>query len=245
MSDRLHILVVDDDEKIRTMLRRYLADEGFEVSLAADGAAMRAILDHRAANLLLLDLVMPGEDGLTLIKQVRQKHGALPIIMLTGRGDVIDRVVGLETGADDYLAKPFHLRELLARIRTVLRRAEPAPAAAAATPAPPAPGGSMFEFQGWRLDPTKRELIGPGGAVELTSGEYDLLHAFAASPNRVLSRDQLMDMVKGRAWAANDRAIDTQVVRLRKKIERDPARPALIKTVRGAGYIFATPVSRR
>jgi two-component system phosphate regulon response regulator OmpR len=242
MTGRSRILVVDDDEKIRTLLRRYLTEEGFDVHLAAEGAAMRAALERQGADLVLLDLVLPGEDGLSLIQYLRKNHGKLPVIVLTGKGDVIDRVVGLESGADDYVAKPFHLRELLARIRTVLRRADAAPAAA---PAPESRGG-VYEFQGWQLDTVRRELRRPGGeTVELTSGEYDLLHAFAGSPNRVLSRDQLMDLVKGRAWAANDRAIDTQIVRLRKKIERDPKRPELVKTVRAAGYIFATPVQRR
>jgi two-component system OmpR family response regulator len=242
VTGRSRILVVDDDEKIRTMLRRYLTEEGFDVDVAAEGGAMRAALERQGVDLVLLDLVLPGEDGLSLIQYLRKSYGKLPVIVLTGKGDVIDKVVGLESGADDYVAKPFHLRELLARIRTVLRRADAAP--------PPAPApellGGVYEFQGWCLDTTKRDLRRPGGAaVELTSGEYDLLHAFAGSPNRVLSRDQLMDLVKGRAWAANDRAIDTMVARLRRKIERDPKSPEFIKTVRAAGYIFATPVQRR
>ncbi len=242
-----HILVVDDDERIRTMLRRYLVDEGFTVATAADGEEMRRVIDQQRVDLVLLDLVLPGEDGLSVARYIRQKYPRLPIIMLTGKGELIDRVAGLEAGADDYVAKPFHLREVLARIRTVLRRAQPAeepPAAPAAAPAA-TQGGSVLAFSGWRLDLLKRELRHEDGQpVALTTGEYDLLQALARSPNRVLNRDQLMDLVKGREWAATDRAIDTQIVRLRKKIERDPKNPELIKTVRGAGYIFATTVAR-
>jgi DNA-binding response OmpR family regulator len=245
MARKPQILVADDDPRIRAMLRRYLTEEGFAVAEAADGAALRGQFAHARPDLVLLDLVMPGEDGLSLARFIRQQ-GKVPIIMLTGKGDVIDRVAGLEAGADDYIAKPFHLREVLARIRTVLRRAE---TAAAASPAPPPgdapPGGEskLLVFEGWRLDLLKRELRrGDGTKVGLTSGEYDLLCAFARSPNRVLNRDQLMDMVKGREWAANDRAIDAQIVRLRRKVESDPKNPALIKTVRGGGYVFAAGV---
>jgi two-component system phosphate regulon response regulator OmpR len=243
MADQPHILIVDDDPKIRSMLRRYLTGEGFRVSEAPDGAAMRAVLEGGGVELVLLDLVMPGEDGLSLARHIRQR-AATPIIMLTGKGDLIDRVAGLEAGADDYIAKPFHLREVLARIRSVMRRA---PGAGPAAPAEPArrEGGAdeALAFLGWRFDPVRRELRNPEGAVvPLTSGEFDLLHAFLRNPNRVLSRDQLMDQVKGREWAAFDRTIDTQVVRLRKKIERDPRNPELIKTVRGAGYVFAAAV---
>ncbi|MCK6451368.1 MAG: response regulator [Alphaproteobacteria bacterium] len=246
MTAPLHILVVDDDERIRTMLRRYLVDEGFTVATAADGEELRGLIDREKVDLVLLDLMLPGEDGLSVARYLRQKQPRLPIIMLTGKGDLIDRVAGLEAGADDYVAKPFHLREVLARIRTVLRRAQPAEdaPAPAATPAA-AQGGTVLAFSGWRLDLLKRELRREDGQpVALTSGEYDLLQALARSPNRVLNRDQLMDLVKGREWAATDRAIDTQIVRLRKKIERDPRNPQLIKTVRGAGYIFAATVAR-
>ncbi|MCC7049627.1 MAG: response regulator [Alphaproteobacteria bacterium] len=242
---RLHILVVDDDERIRTMLQRYLTGEGFDVSLAGEGGAMRAALAKRPADLVLLDLVMPGEDGLTLIRAIRQDYRQVPIILLTGKVDVIDRVVGLEAGADDYIAKPFHLREVLARIRTVLRRAAPAAEGAHAPDAAPVAAAGVLSFLDWRLDEQKRELRRAGGeAVALTSSEYDLLHALAGSPNRVLNRDQIMDLAKGRDWAANDRAVDTQIVRLRRKIERDPKNPELIKTVRGAGYVFAASVTR-
>lgn len=239
-----HILVVDDDPRIRSMLRRYLTDEGFRVSDVSNGAAMRVALEHGDIALVLLDLVIPGEDGLALARHIRQRSD-IPIIMLTGKGELIDRVVGLEAGADDYISKPFHLREVLARIRTVLRRVslKPAPAAAAEAVAP-VPDRETIAFQGWRLDLVRRELLNPAGApVPLTTAEFELLRAFARNANRVLSRDRLLDLVKGRAWSAYDRSIDTQVVRLRRKIERDPSKPELIKTVRGGGYIFAVAVN--
>lgn len=246
MTGKPHILLVDDDPRIRSMLRRYLSEEGFRVSEAADGQGLRAALDREGADLVLLDLVMPGEDGLSLARHIRQRSKT-PIIMLTGKGELIDRVVGLEAGADDYIAKPFHLREVLARIRTVLRRVQPSISAAETPEAQPPPGkasGGLLTFQGWKLDLLRRELRqSDGRPVTLTTGEYELLRALAGSPNRVLSRDQIMDLVKGRDWAANDRAIDAQIVRLRRKIERDSKHPELIKTVRGAGYIFAVPVT--
>lgn len=245
MSEQHHILIVDDEPRIRTMLRRYLVEEGFRVSEAADGAAMRAALGGKV-DLVLLDLMMPGEDGLTLARHIRQR-GTIPIIMLTGKGDVIDRVAGLEAGADDYLAKPFHLREVLARIRSVLRRAPSGGAAApGAEAAAAAVSGETLAFLGWRLDLVRRELRAPSGdAVPLTTAEFELLRVFAEHPNRVLNRDQLMDLLKGREWSAFDRTVDTQVARLRRKIERDPKHPELIKTVRGAGYVFAAAVSAR
>jgi len=240
MSEPPHILVVDDEPRIRTMLRRYLSDEGFKVSEAGEGMAMRAALQREAIQLVLLDLMIPGEDGLSLARYVRE-HTQIPIIILTGKGDLIDRVVGLEAGADDYITKPFELREVLARIRTVLRRAEPRAAPAAAQTSPAA--SEILRFEGWKLDLLKRELCRPAGdTVPLTAGEFELLRVFVHNPNRVLSREQLMDQVKGRDWAAYDRAVDTQVGRLRKKIESDPNSPALIKTVRGGGYVFAAVV---
>ena len=249
MSEKLHVLIVDDEPRIRTMLRRYLSDEGFQVSDAADGAAMRGVLEREAVDIVLLDLVMPGEDGLSLARFIRQRSET-PIIMLTGKGDLIDRVVGLEAGADDYVTKPFELREILARIRTIMRRVTPRPAPAATPGAPggPAPtavahAGEALRFAGWRLDLMRRELARADGAIiPLTGGEFDLLRVFAQHPNRVLSRAQLLDLVKGRDWAAYDRAVDTQVGRLRKKVEADPANPSLIKTVRGGGYVFAATV---
>ena len=244
MNNPQHILVVDDDPRIRTMLRRYLEDEGFKVSEANDGVAMRRIFESGTVDLVMLDLAMPGEDGISLARYVRQQSQT-PIIMLTGKDDVIDRVAGLEAGADDYVAKPFHLREILARIRTVLRRAQadiPAPAPLSATASSES---EALHFQGWTMDLLRRELRKPdGGVATLTSAEFELLRVFATHPNRVLNRDQLMELVKGREWEAYDRAVDTMIVRLRKKIESDPGEPALIKTVRGAGYVFAVPVTK-
>lgn len=243
-----HILVVDDEPRIRTMLSRYLTGEGFRVSEAGDGAGLRAAFAEGLVDLVLLDLMMPGEDGFTLARQIRQRH-ATPIIMLTGKGDLIDRVAGLEAGADDYIPKPFHLREVLARIRTVLRRAQAASAPqpeAAKSAAADSAKHKVLAFDHWQLDLVKRELRRANGEiVPLTTGEFELLRVFALNANRVLNRDQLMDQVKGREWSAYDRAIDTQVVRIRRKIERDPANPELIKTVRGAGYVFATTVTPR
>lgn len=245
MSDPQHILVVDDEARIRTMLRRYLEGEGFKVSEAGDGAALRKAFEAGPVDLVLLDLMMPGEDGLTLARYIRQR-AQTPIIMLTGKGDLIDRVAGLEAGADDYVGKPFHLREILARIRTVMRRVQaPTPAAAPAAAPVAEAGGDVLHFHGWDMDLLRRELRRPGGeAVPLTSAEFELLRVFATHPNRVLNRDQLMEQIKGREWETYDRAIDTQIVRLRKKVEADPANPTLIKTVRGVGYVFATAVTK-
>src|SRR5450631_812813 len=244
MTDQLHVLIVDDEPRIRTMLLRYLVEEGFKVSDAADGAGMRAALAREAVDLVLLDLMMPGEDGLSLARHIRQRS-EIPIIMLSGKGDLVDRVVGLETGADDYITKPFELREVLARIRTVLRRAATRDASAASEPSLAANvnASEVLVFEGWRLDLVRRELRWQTGeSVPLTAGEFELLRAFTTNPNRVLNRDQLIDLVKGREWAAYDRGVDTQVMRLRKKIEPDPSNPRFIKTVRGAGYVFAAAV---
>jgi len=239
MMESGRILVVDDDPRLREMLRRYLQQEGFAVALAGDGAAMRKALADRDFDLVLLDLVLPGEDGLLLARELRGRSD-LPIIILSGKGDTIDRVVGLEVGADDYLAKPFHLRELLARVRTVLRRAG---RRGAEPPGAAAPDGPLA-FESWRLDPSKRELRdGAGRSVELTSGEFDLLLCFARNPQRVLSRDRIMDLTRGRDWSPLDRSIDNQVRRLRRKVEADADAPQLIKTVRGAGYVFTAAVS--
>ena len=232
-----HILVVDDDVRIRQMLIRYFEDEGYRVTAAADGAAMRDCLQRRTIDIILLDLVLPGgEDGLMLAREVRASSD-IPIIMLTGRDDVVDRIVGLEIGADDYIPKPFHLREVLARLRTVLRRRQPAAV-------PRADLGETIVFEGWRLDFARRELVTADGAeIVLTTGEFEMLAALARHPGRVFSRDVLMDLTHGRRLEAYDRTIDAQIARLRKKIEPDPKRPALIKSVRGIGYVFTGKLS--
>src|SRR5579863_6376694 len=192
MDEAPHILVVDDDPLIRSLLRRYLASEGFRISEAVDGAGVRAALAQDPVHAVLLDLVMPGEDGLSLARQIRQRSN-VPILMLTGKGELIDRVVGLEAGADDYITKPFELRELLARIRAVLRRTSPPPIPDPdPAPCPGAPGEALC-FEGWTLDLVKRELRNPAGTpVALTAGEFELMRVFASNPNRVLSRDRLI-----------------------------------------------------
>ena len=239
-----HILVVDDDPRIRDMLGRYLESEGFAVTLAEDGAALRAQIGRDSIDLIMLDVMMPGEDGLSLTREIRA-HSDVPIIMITGKGDVLDRVVGLEVGADDYIAKPFHLREVLARIRTVLRRSTAicGPEDVDHEETPLEGECAAVTFDGWRFDRQKMELRNPGGEpVALTTGEYNLLSALVRAPNRPLNRDQIMDLTHGRDWTPFDRSIDTQVVRLRRKIEADPANPKIIKTVRGVGYIFAAKI---
>jgi two-component system phosphate regulon response regulator OmpR len=244
MTSKPRILVVDDDPKIRQMLSRYLEEEGFDVTLASTGGEMRDALARSHADLVLLDLVLPGEDGLLLAREIRAQAGRTGIIMVTGRSDMVDTVVGLEVGADDYIAKPFHLREVLARIKSVLRRLQPPPGAAAFGPIEPLVGEAL-RFDGWRIDFDRREVRRPDGAqVPLTSGEFDLLAVFVRHPGRVLTRDMLMDLTRGRQWEAFDRAIDAQVARLRRKIESNPKAPAIIKSVRGIGYVFAVKPER-
>jgi DNA-binding response OmpR family regulator len=233
-----HLLIVEDDADIVELIRRYFSTQGFEVSAASDGAALRQAVEQREVDVILLDLGLPGEDGFTLTRQLRE-HWKGALIIVTGRGDSIDRVVGLELGADDYVTKPFDLRELLARVRSVLRRA------AEAQPAEPA-GARVLRFGGFRLDLDARGLTdAAGNNVALTTGEFELLAILIANPNRVLSRDDLMSRIHGREAGPYDRAIDVQIGRLRRKIEGDPAQPSLIKSVRGAGYIFAASVERR
>jgi len=233
-----HILVVDDHREIRELVSRALAKEGFRVSVAADGKAMRNALADGRFDLILLDLMLPGEDGLTLCRALRAESD-IPIIMLTAKGEEVDRVIGLEMGADDYLAKPFGSRELVARIKAVLRRTRAAPAADHRHEP------KRFRFDRWALNTEARELLRDDNvAVPLSTGEYDLLLALIERPQRVLSRDQLLDLARGRSASALDRSIDTQVSRLRKKIEKDPGDPKIIQTVWGGGYIFAAAVSR-
>jgi two-component system OmpR family response regulator len=243
MSEKTpHILIVDDDREIRDLLSRFLEKHGFRCSQAADGRDMRRQLADARIDLLVLDVMMPGETGLQLCAQLRADRNAalsrLPIIMLTAAGEETDRIIGLEMGADDYLPKPFSPRELLARIRAVLRRGGQDAPVSAGEPV------QMLVFEDWRIDLSGRRVQGPAGEVELSTGEFDLLVALAERPQRVLSRDQLLDLTKGRAAQPFDRSIDVQIGRLRRKIERDPAQPRFITTVRGGGYMFATKVTR-
>jgi DNA-binding response OmpR family regulator len=229
-----HIVVVDDEAPAREMVGDYLRLHGFEVTLCDGGGSLRKHLEKQPADLLVLDLNMPEEDGLSIVRWVKQ-HMAVPIIMLTATASPIDRVVGLELGADDYLAKPCELRELLARIRVVLRRGT-APAAAATKTATRAP----IRFGTKWLDVDARVLRDDGGNEHpLASSEFALLKAFAENPKRVLTRERLLDLAEARDREAFDRAIDVRITRIRKKIEPDPARPSVIRTVRGAGYLFS------
>lgn len=231
------LLVVDDDASVREILRRYFTANGFEVDEAGDATSAREKLQRRSPDLVLLDLGLPGEDGLTLARQLRDQHGCA-VIIVSGRGDAVDRVVGLEVGADDYVAKPFDLRELLARARSVLRRMKPAPA-------PSETQEVWLEFEGLRLNLAGRRLLSASGEeVPLTTGEFELLAALVEQPNRVLSRDALMQRIHGRDAGPFDRAIDMQIGRLRQKLETDPANPRLIRAVRGAGYILSATVRR-
>lgn len=236
MSDNGHILIVDDQQEICELVHDYLSGEGYRVSTAHDGAAMRRVFSHSSVDLVILDLMLPGEDGLTLARSLRDDSN-VGIIILTGRGETVDRIIGLEMGADDYLPKPFHLRELLARVKSVMRRVSSRVADRA--PAPP----SKARFAGWKLDLSSRELLSPAGKeVRLTTGEFDLLAAFVNNANQVLTRDRLLDLARNREAGPFDRTIDVQVGRLRRKLEDDPQRPSMIKTVRGTGYIFTPPV---
>ncbi|CAK0763027.1 DNA-binding transcriptional dual regulator OmpR [uncultured Gammaproteobacteria bacterium] len=238
--DRMpHLLVIDDDREIRALLSRFLGQHGYRVSTARDGAEMNRVLDTGHFDLIVLDLMLPGEDGLSLCRRLRAAS-AVPIIMLTAMGEETDRIIGLEMGADDYLAKPFNPRELLARVKAVLRRSSGGPDGTGE----PAVTGKLLVFEGWRLDLARRELHTPAGVlVQLSAGEFDLLVAFVEHPRRVLSRDQLLDLARGRAAIPFDRSIDVQVSRLRRKIEPDPGEPILIKTVRGGGYLFTAVVT--
>lgn len=229
-----HILVVDDDREIRELLQEYLERNGYRVSAVGDGRGMWHALEHGQVDLVVLDIMLPDEDGLTLCRQLRA-GSSIPVIMLTALGDETERIIGLEVGADDYLPKPFNPRELLARIRGVLRRVS---------------GGEtgdsrLIRFDGWTLDRGSYNLVSPEGVVvNLSRGESRLLEVFLSHPNRVLRRDHLMELLQGRDWGPFDRSIDVQVSRLRRRLGDDPHDPALIKTIRGEGYLFTARVSR-
>ena len=230
------LLIVDDEAALREPLADYLVRQGFVVAQAATAAEARSRLAVEIPDLVLLDIMMPGEDGLSLCRHLVESR-QLPVIFITARGEATDRIVGLEIGADDYVVKPFDPRELVARIRSVLRRASRGPA--------PASDEFAYEFEGWRLDPLKRRLIDPEGAVvAISSVEFRLLLTFLDHPRQVLDRDRLLDMVQGREAHLFDRAVDNQVSRLRRKIEADNKDPQLIQTVWGGGYLFAADVRR-
>lgn len=224
------ILIVDDDPALRDLLTGYLSNNGFSIRAVGDGAAMRAALADDFPDVIVLDLMLPGEDGLSLTRGIRAQS-SVPILMLSARGEEVDRVIGLEVGADDYLAKPFGPRELLARLRALLRRGQPA---AGAVTLPDA----EQRFGPFALDAAGRRLFRDGTEIHLTSAEFDLLAAFVARPNRVLSRDTLVDLLRGYDRDPFDRSIDIRVTRLRRKIETEPATPVYIRTVRGEGYLF-------
>ena len=234
-----HLLLVDDDEDILSLLTRFFHRHSHTVSVAQNGAAMFSALEKQPIDLVILDIMLREEDGFSLCRQLRTQS-QVPVIMLTAMADPTDRVVGLELGADDYLTKPFDQRELLARVKAVLRRTAEKAAAPSRSETRP-----ILRFAGWRLDVARRELRSPDNALVLLSGgEFDLLLAFAEHPQRVLTRDQLIDLARGSMHAAYDRSIDVQVSRLRYKLEEDPKSPELIRTVRNGGYLFAPVVTR-
>ncbi len=238
MDTTPHILVVDDHHDIRELLAKFLVKHGLRVTTAMDAASARATLKSAAYDLVVLDVMMPGEDGLSLCRSLRETT-SLPVILLTAMAEETDRIVGLELGADDYVTKPFNPRELLARIKAVLRRV------AALPPSREPETGECYRFGRWTLDTDKRELKDEGGNVEiLSSGEFLLLSVFLSRPGIVLNRDQLLDLTRGRSTRVFDRSIDNQVSRLRRKIERDPKRPKLVLTVWGGGYKFSETVER-
>ena len=246
-----HIAILDDEPDITAMLRLYLSSHGYRVSELHQGGALMELMQRDAPALVLLDLGLPGEDGLAIARQLRHADATVPLglVIISGRGDAVDKVVGLEIGADDYITKPFDLRELLARVKAVLRRIEAAPAAVAPAPAGRSDGNGdghrhRHRFADFTLDCAAHRLLGPdGNEVALTAGEFDLLSVFVQNPGRVLSRDFLLEHTRGREAAPFDRAVDVLIGRLRKKIEADAQQPQILKSVRGAGYILVAAVS--
>jgi len=236
MQRQDHVLVVDDDAELRSLLSEYLARGGFRVSVARDGREMRQLLEDASFDIVVLDVMLPGEDGLALCRDLRA-HSNLPVIMLTARGEELDRIIGIEMGADDYLTKPFNPRELLARMKGILRRTRSLPPARAES--------HRLRFAGWTLDLAARHLIAADGVVVPLSGtEFRLLQIFVTHPNRVLDRNQLMDLALGREATPFDRAIDVQVSRLRLRLRDDAREPRIIKTVRNGGYVLAAQVEK-
>ena len=226
------ILMVDDDVRMRELLQRYLTEQGFNIRTVADSTEMDSVLAQEQIDLLVLDLMLPGEDGLAICRRLRAKGSAMPIIMLTARGDEVDRIIGLEMGADDYLPKPFNPRELLARINAIMRRQVRADSSA------PSPANASLTFGDFLFDPSTRSLSRDGENITITSGEYALLKVFIDHPRQPLSRDRLMQLARGRELDVFDRSIDVQVSRLRRLIENDPAHPRYLQTMWGFGYVF-------
>jgi two-component system OmpR family response regulator len=238
----VHIAILDDEVEITQLLAGYLQGHGYRITQLHDGRALAALMPADPPALVLLDLGLPGEDGFSIARQLRE-HWRCGLVIITGRGDAVDKVVGLEMGADDYVTKPFDLRELAARIKAVLRRLAPAEPNAPALVSGPGPA-NVLQFAGWQLDLDARQLLDPrGDDVALTTGEFDLLCAFARQPGRVLSRDQLLEQTHRREAGPFDRTVDVQVGRLRKKLGDDADNPKIIKSVRGAGYILVAPVT--
>jgi two-component system phosphate regulon response regulator OmpR len=230
---KTRILVVDDDLRLRDLLVRYLGEQGFEVRAVPDAPAMDKMLSRERYDLMVLDLMLPGEDGLAICRRLRAASPELAIVMLTAKGDDVDRIVGLEMGADDYLPKPFNPRELVARINAVLRRRAPA-----GPPGAPAAGGALHRFGGFELNLATRSLSRGGKPVQLTTGEFSVLKVLVEHARTPLSRDKLMELARGREYEVFDRSIDVQISRLRKVVEEDPAHPRHIQTVWGFGYVF-------
>ncbi|WP_088329437.1 two-component system response regulator OmpR [Lacimicrobium sp. SS2-24] len=226
------ILVVDDDMRLRSLLERYLVEQGYQVRTAANSEQMDRLLERENFHLMVLDLMLPGEDGLSICRRMRQKESALPIVMLTAKGDEVDRIIGLEMGADDYLPKPFNPRELLARIKAVLRRRT------LEAPGAPSQAEQLVSFGRYQLNLGTREMTADGEPVTLTSGEFAVLKSLVTHPRVPLSRDKLMNLARGRDYSALERSIDVQVSRLRRLLEEDPANPRYIQTVWGLGYVF-------
>lgn len=227
-----HILVVDDDDRLRHLIERYLEEEGFAVSTAADAIAMDKKLSREHIDLIILDVMLPGEDGIAICRRLQAQENTPPILMLSAKGEDLDRIVGLETGADDYLPKPFNTRELLARVKAILRRKPKQ------VPGAPADETEIFKFGDMTLNLGNRTLYKKDEPIPLSTGEFAVMKALVTHPRKTLTRDQLMNIARGREYSGFDRTIDTQISRLRKIVERDPAMPQFIQTVWGAGYVF-------
>ncbi|WP_237385779.1 osmolarity response regulator transcription factor OmpR [Xenorhabdus sp. Sc-CR9] len=232
MQESYKILVVDDDMRLRALLERYLSEQGFQVRSAANAEQMNRLLTRESIQLIILDLMLPGEDGLSICRRLRSQNNAIPIIMISAKGEEVDRIVGLEIGADDYLPKPFNPRELLARMRAVLRRQTNE------LPGAPTADDAVVKFGKFKLDLGTREMFHQDEQLSLTSGEFSVLKVLVSHPREPLSRDKLMNLARGREYGAMERSIDVQVSRLRRLIEEDPAHPRYIQTVWGLGYVF-------